>query len=167
MATRLKLIGYWNNRFRKGLFWWPLWATGENKEMPCPRNLVDPLWRGEDRQKIVDYLRAGHHAYSWLGYSSCRFRCGIPDESLGDSELTDGIWAWPEGLTHYVEHHFIRLPEAFVEHVVKNDYIVPSSVTVPPLRTGEKIFGDAFWIAWSRGRQQDGAANCCQPINTE
>jgi hypothetical protein len=32
-------------------------------------------------------------------------------------ELTDGTFLWPEGLTHYVRDHAVRLPDRFFEHV--------------------------------------------------
>ena len=33
------------------------------------------------------------------------------------SVLTDGTYAWPSDLAHYVGVHHARLPAAFVEHV--------------------------------------------------
>jgi hypothetical protein len=60
-----------------------------------------------------------------MGYSHCRFQCGIPDSQMGSAEYNDGIWAWPEGLAHYVEMHLIALPDEFLTHVRVNDYEIP------------------------------------------
>ena len=39
----------------------------------------------------------------------------------GNLELTDGTFLWPEGLAHYVRDHDVRLPTAFVEHILQQD----------------------------------------------
>jgi hypothetical protein len=33
---------------------------------------------------------------------------------MGDSDLTDGTWLWPQGLVHYVKIHGVALPDEFV-----------------------------------------------------
>jgi hypothetical protein len=48
-----------------------------------------------------------------MGYSECRL-CGARNGSL---ELTDGVYVWPDGLSHYVRQHSVRLPTAFTDHV--------------------------------------------------
>jgi len=39
---------------------------------------------------------------------------------MGSSDLTDGVYVWPEGLVHYVEKHNVRLPTEFVKHVLNS-----------------------------------------------
>jgi len=39
---------------------------------------------------------------------------------MGRGELTDGVYVWPEGLAHYLEKHNVRLPQEFVDHVLKS-----------------------------------------------
>jgi len=39
---------------------------------------------------------------------------------MGRGELTDGVYMWPEGLAHYLEKHNVRLPQEFVDHVLKS-----------------------------------------------
>ena len=56
-------------------------------------------------------VRGSWRAY--MGKSACRF-CG---ELVGSREFTDRVYAWPEGLPHYVREHSVRLPSAVVEHV--------------------------------------------------
>jgi len=118
-----------------------LWAHGDEvSKYPNPRRLVRPEWRTLQRVQIASYLRAGKAGISWKGFSSCRFGCG----ANGSSDLTDGIWYWPEGLAHYVEAHSVCLPEEFVETMAAHEWHVPPEsrgVTGPPTVT--------FWVEWA------------------
>ena len=44
---------------------------------------------------------------------------------IGHRDLTDGMWAFPEGFAHYLRHHAVKPDMAFLEHVRKNGYRVP------------------------------------------
>lgn len=99
-TTRLILIGYWDGPETR-----PGWPRAED--------FVDPEWNAEDREEVVDYLRRGHVARSFMGESRCRL-CAQPNGSL---EFSDGVCVWPEGLSHYLSDHTVRLPERFVQHV--------------------------------------------------
>lgn len=37
---------------------------------------------------------------------------------MGTSDLTDETYAWPEGLSHYVRVHHVRLPKLFTRHIL-------------------------------------------------
>jgi len=39
--------------------------------------------------------------------------------------LTDGEWAWPDDLIHYLEKYHVALPDEFVEHAIANHWHVP------------------------------------------
>ena len=69
--------------------------------------------------EIGAYLRAGKVSF-FAGYSYCRFQCG--GAGLRSRELTDGTWAWPEGLAHYEEVHKIKLRDEFVAHAAKRKF---------------------------------------------
>ena len=62
---------------------------------------------------------------------------------LGARVLSDGKYAWPEGLDHYVEKHNVRLPAAFVEHVLREG--LPE---VPDKHPPEEMVYDFAW--WYR-----------------
>jgi hypothetical protein len=96
---RLIRIGYWLGPRAPG---WP-----------DPRQFVDPTWDEEEREDVVSYLQHGLLARGMMGYSTCRF-C---ESRNGSVELSDGIYIWPEGLTHYVQEHNVRLPPEFVDHM--------------------------------------------------
>lgn len=99
-VASLRLIGYWRNE--------------ENPQYPDPRDLVDPAWDQEERDVVGTYLANGTISRTYMGYSPCRI-CG---QNNGATEFTDGVFAWPAGLAHYVDEHGVRLPQEFVEHAV-------------------------------------------------
>ncbi len=86
--------------------------------LPDPRTLVDPDWEKADREKLAAYLDAGERVETFFGYSWCRFGCDNHSE-MGTADLSDGVYLWPEGLSHYVRVHKVRLPEAFARHARK------------------------------------------------
>lgn len=99
----LRLIGYWKSNFehhRHALVY------------PNPKDFIDETWDENTRQKVIDYLDNGVLHHGTRGFSTCRI-CGCPN---GTSELTDGVFIWPDGLSHYLKEHQVRLPSYFVEH---------------------------------------------------
>jgi hypothetical protein len=161
----LKLIGYWKplprpspRRPR------PPRIDVPDEDWPDVRELVDPGWRPGVRARIVRYLRAGHYFRGFLGSSYCRFDCGInrSPEGTGSCELTDGEWAWPEGLAHYVQRHAVRLPDEFVETMEAREWLVPGHGAVPTeladlidsrgsgqLPQPDITVDPTFWQSWS------------------
>ena len=97
-------FGYWRSLFEPAL--------------PDPARFIDEQWDAKTRQAVVLYLKQGYPLSAWMGYSWCRFRCGIADNQLGSCDLTDGTYCWPEGLVHYLECHAVRLPDAVVQHIL-------------------------------------------------
>jgi hypothetical protein len=130
MGCPLKLIGYWIRDLRDDQF-------------PAPQELpvVDDV---ELRRKVVEYLARGVQVRQYRGSSFCRFHCGA--SYLGGSELSDGEWAWPDGLSHYVESHGVALPEEFIATVVRNG-CPPAAVD----KSAEPSLD--FWIEWCRARR--------------
>lgn len=47
------------------------------------------------------------------------------EASIGPASIhTDGVWAWPADLAHYVERYHVTLPTPFIEHLVDRGYEV-------------------------------------------
>jgi hypothetical protein len=122
----MKIIGYW---IRSLL----------DSEYPPPQELVS-VYGVADKSAIAEYLDSGREFADYRGVSWCRFGCDFP---MGSRELTDGQWLWPEGLSHYVRDHDVRLPDEFV------------ACTSPRYSSFQReaydqIGGpdDAYWIAW-------------------
>ena len=107
----LNRVGYWNER--------------EDDETYIEAGAITGWWDPDIKPRVVRYLDSGRVAFEYLGYSWCRFNCGIPDERMGTRDLTDGRWIWPEGLSHYVKEHDVRQPEPFIETMERNGWKVP------------------------------------------
>ena len=114
--VHLRVIGIWKDpRHNQGM------------DLPDPKNLVDPGWRKGDRDRIVRYLKSGTLRSREMGWSYCRIGCGVADQEMGTTDLSDGLWVWPEGLAHYVEAHEIRLPDEFIATMEENGFQVPET----------------------------------------
>jgi hypothetical protein len=137
-ACRLKAVGYWH-------------CVGA-EDYPRPQWLVRRGWHTDELALIVAYLRSGYTFAHWLGFSNCRFGCGIDVRKMGSSDRTDGEWVWPEGLVHYVETHSVFLPEPMVQTMRRNRW----RVTKPDLPierydgSGNDRLDFCFWRKWAR-----------------
>ncbi len=112
-----------------------------------PIAFVDSEWDLAERRLVAHHLRSGKRADSCMGYSWCRFHCGVDDAEMGDSDFSDGLWLWPEGLAHYVLEHAVRLPEEFLRHV-RHEAEHPGR-KYKLLGTDQKFCDYDFWVAWS------------------
>ena len=131
----LKAIGYWQGDEEPGL--------------PHPEHLVRDGWLPDERAKIIAYLDAGREYMAFMGYSFCRFKCGIDEAELGCRDLTDGEWVWPEGLAHYLENHDVILPAEFVDSMRARNWTVPANPVIPDIETGQEFMDMSFWLEWS------------------
>ncbi len=123
----MNLIGYWIRSLA-------------DDEYPPPQELVtdyDPA----TRDQIAAYLDAGSTFAVYRGLSWCRFFC---DHPMGNCELTDGEWVWPQDLSHYVRNHDVRLPDEFVDHVFSMR--PPMAETTNDWSTVTP--DESFWISW-------------------
>jgi hypothetical protein len=108
---KLSIIGYWSDPNES-----VEWSVG----FPDPQDLIWD-WGLRERLCVLNHLRNGKVFRRFMGLSTCRI-CG---ESLGCEELTDGKWAWPQGLAHYVEEHNVRLPEEFIRYSLNPELRLP------------------------------------------
>jgi hypothetical protein len=106
MTTPLTLIGYWQGKFAPG---WPRVT-----------DFVDENWDQRERRQVAQYLQQEGFRVPWraAGASRCRF-CGV---SNGSTELTDGVYLWPDGLAHYVSEHGVRLPVSVIRHILSRPH---------------------------------------------
>lgn len=129
---KLVVVGYWN-------------SPEQLSEWIDPRGLVG-AGDDEEQKLLAAYLSAGVFCGGELGYSWCRFCCSEPSEAMGSAMRTDGEWAWPEGLAHYVLRHNLRLPDKFRDHIQSNDYRIPTGLNESELVSAVKDF--SFWERW-------------------
>jgi hypothetical protein len=134
--TRLMLAGMWS-------------AQGFLDTTACvgwihPRHLQDPSWRTDQRAAILTYLRSGAEWAGYMGHSQCRIEGCSSSKGLGSTDRTDGVWIWPEGLAHYVEHHHVRLPDGFIETMIARDFTVPDDAAQ---QRKQAVDGEP-WLRW-------------------
>jgi hypothetical protein len=94
-------IGYWRSEASDGL--------------PDPADWIDVTMSDEERWAVADYLDGGFVTSSECGWSNCRI-CGRMN---GHREVSDGSYVWPQGLSHYVRDHWVRLPSEVVAHATR------------------------------------------------
>jgi hypothetical protein len=123
----LEAIGYWFNDRAPSAY-------------PRPQRLVGG-WDAGERAAVIAYLRAGDVLETYRGKSFCRFLC--VEHDMGHRDYTDGRFAWPEGLAHYVEAHAVKLPEHFITHALAGG---------PRTEPDGRRIDDAPWIAWGKAR---------------
>jgi hypothetical protein len=136
------------------------WAdTHSGGRGPDPRLLVDPTWAKADRSTLANYLSNGLIWTVSMGFSYCRFNCGIPREEMGSVTLTDGTWAWPEGLAHYVGAHHIALPDPFLEHARAQTFRIDDQLASPRMPGEPRCFAfpaegtSELWRRWVEERK--------------
>ncbi len=144
----LRGVGYWRPI--------PKYSYPKDDRFPDPTSLVCPNWCEEERSLITAYLRDGRTYNQWRGISYCRFKCGVLDENMGSRCLTDGEWVWPEGLSHYVECHAVRLPDEFVVSMRRNEWQVPLDAGGAN-REDHGLPETSFWIAWGQSMRSEAA----------
>jgi hypothetical protein len=72
---------------------------------------------------------------------------------MGSWDLTDGEWVWPQGLAHYVQRHWVCLPDEFVETMRVNSWRVPRDIAQPPPEEAGLKYDCSSWLAWARREQ--------------
>lgn len=127
------------------LGWW--FHERAPDEWPRPQRLVR-RWNAKDKALVVRYLRAGKTLVRYGAAAPCRFACGV--RHVGNRDLTDGTFVWPDGLAHYVLHHSVALPAHFVAHVrARGGRVAPFEL--PRVRTG--LYDAAPWLRWARAQR--------------
>ena len=125
------------------------WKSGEESKFIHPEQLVGH-YQCKERNKLLNYLDSGVIFEGWFGYSYCRFDCGICDTNMGSCDLTDGVWLWPQGLSHYVRDHDIVLPSEFMKHVKRNHWKIPD-ITPPQLDMDSVDF--SYWTDYCQNQK--------------
>lgn len=79
--------------------------------------LVDATWKPYDLPEIAHYLSIGFLQGGIVGEKRARCPvCRIVDY-FPSVRRSDGVWSWPDLLSHLVELHSIRIPDAFLLHI--------------------------------------------------
>lgn len=116
------------------------WRSDRQLYLPAPSDFVDRSIPAAERERLITYLSKGVKYFQYLGHSYCRFECGVPDWNMGAADITDGVYVWPEGLSHYIKEHGVWLPQEFVDHSIGNAETDYGSLNLRKLG-----FGDDTW----------------------
>ena len=147
-----KVLGKWREM---GTFWAPY---------PSVYDFIDPNWNPPYRDRIINYLRT---AKVISVTSKLQSPCVIDDDDINITlcHCTDGVWEWYDDLAHYVEVHSVRLPDAFVEHMLSLDFTPPVlnlehvlslKIEEPPLLLIPNEGNQGLLLRKSRGRDFPG-----------
>lgn len=135
-VNALRMVGYWMESL-----------DASTDPFYPPQEFVSGN-RTERREQIACYLENASPLSEFKGVSWCRFKCGIEDHAMGAGELTDGLWAWPSGLSHYVREHGIELPKDFIDHIDAGGSTLPEKISGPfPIDL-------QYWINWCEKQTQ-------------
>jgi hypothetical protein len=130
----------------------------ENRDkLPWPGDRIKTDWDPTEKQKLIDHLKAGTKGIiggpgganftpgsGYRGFAGCRL-CG---KTLGTTDSTDGTYAWPTQLEHYVEVHDVLPDAGLLHHVLEGE---ESSTAAPPVAEELKAILSG---RGGRGRQQ-------------
>jgi hypothetical protein len=138
--VHLRLIGYWRN--------------DQHPEYPDPHDWVDEGWDEDDRHAVSLYFSSGTYLRGCMGLSPCRF-CA---KDNGSGEFTDGVLVWPEGLTHYLRDHGVRLPEAIERYVLARmarmeDPVISADWWVAGAESGDEPLEPLERLVWGGNTQ--------------
>jgi len=120
VSKQLKRVGYWAAKPRSDCDT----VAGVLRDLvevfipptePRVDDFIDPAWDAAERRKVIEYLQRGRRHNSFFGTSLCRL-CARENGCL---DLTDDVYVWPDGLTHYVRDHLVKPPQDFVTHVLR------------------------------------------------
>jgi len=117
------------------------WKPDSDQDLPIPQEFVNTQIPEQDRMNLIKYLSHGKIFISYLGFSFCRFHCGIEDHQMGASYYTDGKYVWPEGLVYYVKDHQVWLPEIFISYSKSNSGFDPVSIGLKKMT----FFDHTWW----------------------
>lgn len=89
---------------------------------------ADASWAPSDLPQLVTFLRVCPIA---VAAEQPPTKCGFCDELINLSAYrSDGVLVWSDALAHLVEMHGFVLPDFWVEHIRRANYIAPSELTV-------------------------------------
>ena len=100
------------------------------------KDFVDDDWDYTERKKVIQYLISCQPTgYSYFERLPC-YICNEYD-ALSSQDMVDGEWIFLKALIHYVEQHNVVPTQPFLEHIRRNNYMVPKlpdDFIIPDLR---------------------------------
>ena len=114
--TKLKRAGFFRE-LRHG------YADG-----PSLHDAIDRGLAGDDAEGLAFYLKSAPALYTTPGYVEDVLS---PGTIIGAPHIrTDGVWAWPSDLEHYLTVYKCALPDEFVARIRAHKYQPPTEETI-------------------------------------
>lgn len=110
---KLRALGYWASPKMANVTAFGL--DYSQSHLPLAQDFVDTSWNKNERAQVARYLERGHEKFAWRGWSNCRF-C---QKHNGSRCLTDDVYVWPEGFSHYLKEHGVKPDDEFIQHVAR------------------------------------------------
>jgi hypothetical protein len=132
---------------QKILIGFGFWRSLFEPLLPDPAWFVDTEWSAHERALVIHYLEQGQPINYWMGSSWCRFGCKEAGLNMGATDMTDGIYCWPQGLVHYIYKHQLRLPSELVQYILTQ----PEFPTVQAAAVPDCTLADYSWWITQKG----------------
>jgi hypothetical protein len=107
------------------------------------------------KKEVVEYLVAGIKIFSWLEDVRCIYGCTA--SNLGSVEMTDGVWVWTQEFIHYVDCHYVPIPQQFQIFLKERSYKLFENENLEKIRSllfdpsaleAEIRYSDDVWTTW-------------------
>lgn len=113
--------------------WFGCWLEHGEKYTNCPsiKEFIDPLWKDESIEKIIQYLNSAP-LIATTSHLSIPWAIGTGDGRSCVSYRSDGKLLWLDDIDYYITQHHLRLPDNFISHIEKNEYLPPEELMKDP-----------------------------------
>lgn len=153
------------------------WKSSYEPHLPMPTisdkpvdNLDKIIYKFIDIQNILDYGTFDNDSYilfdcqysflniqwdQYMGYSNCRFNCGIPNSDMGNTTIkityNNTIFEFPNGYIHYIKNHNVHPSPEFCDMILnfepkkittftkKEKFIFLTSLNISKMHQGDCI----------------------------
>ena len=89
------------------------WPHGMDAAEQAISSAMDPSFLDTDEWRAVMWFCFHPEAITqWRGSDSCRV---CDKDRIGSKCYHRGDFVWPEGYPHYLEHHGVKPPQAFID----------------------------------------------------
>lgn len=125
MMFSTQLAKEWNYK------WYGFWGAEEKYigKSYKQEDYIDTSCPPEIREKIVSYLS---NAPIVLAGQVPQDECGFCNELIYPAAFrSDGVWLWPDRLSHDVDKHNFCIPNAMVEHILEHNGIPSQDFDIP------------------------------------
>jgi len=110
-------------------FWFGCWSEFGEQYLKCPsiHEYTDSSWNYESIKQLLAYINTAP-IIATTSRLSIPWAIGNGDNRSSISYRSDDTWVWLDDIDYYVIQHNLRLPDNFIFHIEKNNYISPKEI---------------------------------------